>query len=50
MIPEKPLSLEMGAPILASLIIFITVGFLSKKPVPERVTELHLNLKSKKDV
>ena len=50
MIPEKPLSLEMGAPILASLIIFITVGFLSKKPVPERVIVLHLNLKSKKDV
>lgn len=44
LVEEKPLALEMGAPILASLIIFSVVGFFNKEPIPQKVTELHLNL------
>ncbi len=47
LVDEKPLALEMGAPILASLILFITIGFFSKKSVPDKVMELHLNLSKK---
>lgn len=47
MIDQKPLALEMGAPILASLILFIVIGFFNKNPVPPKVTELHLNLSRK---
>lgn len=47
LVDEKPLALEMGAPILASLFLFIAIGFFSKKSVPEKVIELHLNLSKK---
>lgn len=43
-IEQKSLALELGGPILASLILFILLGFINKEPVPDRVTELHANL------
>ena len=44
MVEEKSLALEMGAPIMASLILFIVIGLFNKSPVPQKVTELHINL------
>jgi Na+/proline symporter len=43
-IKQESLALEMGAPILASLVLYISIGFFSKKSVPLKVTELHSNL------
>jgi Na+/proline symporter len=43
-IDEKSLALEMGGPILASLFLFIVLGFINKKGVPPKVVELYANL------
>lgn len=47
MVEKKSLAFEMGAPILASLILYILIGYFSKKCVPPAVTKLHLNLSKK---
>ncbi|XMO85422.1 sodium:solute symporter family protein [Algibacter sp. AS12] len=44
LVEQKSLALEMGGPILASLVIFTLVGWLNKKPIPQKITELHLSL------
>jgi len=46
-IEQKSLALEMGGPILASLFIFIVLGFINKKEVPEKVIDLYSNLSKK---
>ncbi|MBJ7881662.1 sodium:solute symporter family protein [Gelidibacter salicanalis] len=47
LVEEKSLAFEMGAPIMASLILFVVIGLFNKKPVPEKVTDLHFNLSNK---
>lgn len=47
LIDQQSLALEMGAPILASLILYIIIGLFNPKPVPPKVLELHTNLSRK---
>ena len=46
-IPEISLALEVGGPILTSFVLFVLIGFLNKKGVPLKVTELHASLSHK---
>ncbi|QCX37277.1 Na+:solute symporter [Aureibaculum algae] len=43
-VEQKSLALELGAPILASLLLFIVIGLFNKEAVPQKVKDLHSNL------
>lgn len=46
LIPGAPLSVEVGAPLFTSLLLYIAYGLLSRREVPERVTTLLDSLKN----